>query len=133
MEVHEELRGVIDILSRIKHGLHGGKVLPMKVLVDLHAADVDEFRATLPRGNESTDGLTLAIEEHRLAFHVHRERLKRSLASRFRQTDGIEDAFRYRILRRGGLYFPLTSTGGRFRIRYRRDQGEDRQQCRNRQ
>lgn len=87
VKVHEELRRVIDILSRVKHGLHGGKILPVKVLVDLHAADVDELCATLPRGNESIDGLTLAIEEHRLAFHVHREGLKRSLASRFCQTD----------------------------------------------
>lgn len=87
VKVQEELRRVIDILSRVKHGLHGGKILPVKVLIDLHAADVDELRATPPRDNESIDGLTLVIEEHRLAFHVHREGLERSLATRFRQTD----------------------------------------------
>lgn len=85
VKVHEELRCVIDVLSRVKHGLYRGKILSVKVLVDLHAADVDKLRATPPRSNESIDGLALTIEEHCLAFHVHRERLKRSLASRFRQ------------------------------------------------
>jgi hypothetical protein len=45
LEGFEEVRGIFDIARRVEHFAQGVKVGAVKMVIDLHAADVDEFRA----------------------------------------------------------------------------------------
>jgi len=57
----EELRGIFDVLARIEHRLDGSKPMAMKIMIDLHAADIDEprapFRAASKRRMAAGDSL----------------------------------------------------------------------------
>ena len=48
VQIAEDARGVFHVAPRVEHGFDGGEMLPMEVLVDLHAADVNENGAALP-------------------------------------------------------------------------------------
>lgn len=60
-------------------------MLPMEVLVDLHAADVDENGAALPGALKAFERLLEPVEVIGLAFDIHGIGLKTSLAPRLRQ------------------------------------------------
>lgn len=129
VEVRQEFCRVFDIGPRLEHGRDRGEILTMIMLVDLHAADIDEPRTTLPCRLESLQGLIARHGEDSPSLDVERIGLERSLSARFRQADGIQDPFRYAIFRRRRMNFPFTGARGCRSFRYRRDQAERRQKC----
>lgn len=85
MQIAEEARGVFHIARRVEHGFDGGKVLPMEVLVDLHAADVNENGAAFPGALKAFKRLLEPVEVIGFAFDIHGIGLKAPLAPRLRQ------------------------------------------------
>lgn len=60
-------------------------MLSMEVLVDLHAADVNENGSALPGALETLERLLEPVEVIGLAFDIHGIGLKASLAPRLRK------------------------------------------------
>lgn len=119
MEVAKELRRVFHIAVRIKHGGDGCKILSVKILIDLHAADVDQLCAALFCRREGLQSSVLGPGEKRPAFDIECVRIERSLAPRLRQADRIEDPFRYPVFRRRRLDLPFAKASGAAVWRYR--------------
>lgn len=102
-------------------------MLSVEVLVDLHAADVDEDRAAFPRTLESLKRFLQFIEVIGFAFDIHGEGLKAALAPRLGETDRIEDAFGYAELGCGRTDGALTGPKACRCLRRKADQGERRE------
>ena len=97
----EEPGGVIDVQRRVEHGAHGFELVAMIVVVDLHAADVDQLHALRRRGPEDAQRLGQRLGEYRLACDVHGVRLQRAALAALGQADRIEDADRHAMAHRG--------------------------------
>ena len=69
----EEACGVFDIAAWIKHRVEGSEFATVIVVIDLHAADVDELGATAFRHGEALQRLALTGGKERLSFDVERE------------------------------------------------------------
>src|SRR5664279_45142 len=54
----EKLRREINILMRVEHGLKGAEMTRMKMMIDLHAPDIDERRTAFPRFVEAAQRFT---------------------------------------------------------------------------
>lgn len=106
-------------------------MLTVIVMIDLHAAEIDQLRAAALRSLEGQNRLPLRTWIEHLALDVQRIRVQRSFASRLRQPDGIEYAFGYPVFGGRRLDLPFASpVGGRgLRCRYgQTQQAGDRQQ-----
>lgn len=64
----------------------------MEVIIDLHAAEVDQLGTARARLLEALQGLALAACEIGLALDVQCVRLQRPFTAGLRETDRIEDA-----------------------------------------
>lgn len=129
VQIAEETCCIFDVPAGIKHGLDGGEILPVEVLVDLHATHIDEHGTPLPCPLEGVQSLVQAIEIVGLSFDIHGVGRKTSLASGLCQTDRIEYAFRDAVFGSGGADCALTGSQARLCLRCRADQGE-RRDCR---
>lgn len=94
MQIAEEPSCIFHIAPRIEHRLNGTEMLPVEVLIDLHAAHIDQDRAAVPGALEGLQRFLKSFKVVGLAFDIHRVGLQASLAPRLRQTDGIKDALR---------------------------------------
>ena len=94
LQLDEKAGGVIDIEVGIEHFGYAGEVAAVIILVDLHAAEVDQFGATAFGVGKDAQRLGPARREHRLAVDVHGVRLKAAFLSGLGKADGIEDADR---------------------------------------
>lgn len=101
-------------------------MLPMEMLIDLHAAHIDQNRAVFSGVLESLQGVLQSVEIMRLALDVHGEGLQASLPSGLRQADRVEDALRDTIFGRCGTDGALTGSAIGSRFRGTADQGESR-------
>lgn len=86
-------------------------MLTVEMVIDLHAADVDQLGSSLPSSAEIGHRILDGTSEIGLAFDVHRERAQAALAARFRQTDRIEYPLRYSVFGGCRLYLPLAGSG----------------------
>lgn len=75
MQIAQKSRGIVDVLVRIEHLFGRGKILAMKVLVDLHAADVYELGATRFGGGELLKSSLFGRRKERFALNVQRVRV----------------------------------------------------------
>ena len=112
METGQEARRIVDVLTRIEHVLDAAKMRRVVVMVDLHAAQIDQ-RLALARGiGEGCEGLGPASREDRFSFYIQGVRLKAALVSGFRQAYGIEDAGGHAVAVGGAQDFRLARVGG---------------------
>ena len=74
----------------------------MEMVIDLHAAEVDQHCTLVLRRLESADCILRGLLEVGLALDIQGPGLQRSAAPCLRQPDGIEDALGNTILEGGG-------------------------------
>ena len=82
------------------------------MMVDLHAADVDQLRAARALGGEALQRLLEAGRMNGAPVDVHVPRAQRAGMAGFGQTDRIEDIERNAVLARGARHFLLAKLGG---------------------
>lgn len=99
----------------------------VEVLIDLHAADVNEDRAAFPRPLERLERFLQFIEVIGFTFDIHGEGLKAALAPRLGETHRIEYAFGDTELGGGRTDGALTGTKACRSLRRKADQGERRE------
>lgn len=85
VQIAQEARRIFHIAPRVEHGFDRGEMLSMEMLVDLHAADVDENGAALPGALKAFERLLEPVEVIGLALDIHGIGLKAPLAPRLRQ------------------------------------------------
>lgn len=100
----QELCSIGNVLCGVEHFGNRGKFTAVKMDVDLHAADVDQLRAAASGILHKLVSVRHGGRKIGLAFDVDGIGAERPLAACLRQTDRIEDAFRYPIMPCGGLY-----------------------------
>jgi len=122
VEIAQEPRRVFHVAAGVEHLLRGPEILTMVVLVDLHAADVDELRARSARHIDLPQGVLLGGWKEGLPFDVQRVRVEGSLAPRLGQAHGIEYALGDTVFECGGLNLHLAGAVRRFCARGRRRQ-----------
>ncbi|PHK46170.1 hypothetical protein VF13_11990 [Nostoc linckia z16] len=88
----QELGRVFDVQRRVEHRVEAGELVAVVVMVDLHAADVDQLLALGARGVELVQCLLLASAEEGAPMDVERVGLQRITPAAFGQTDRIEHA-----------------------------------------
>ncbi len=131
MQIAQEAGRILHVASWIEHRLYRAEVLAVEVLVDLHAADVDEHRAPFPRPLETVESFVQVFEIIGLSFDVHREWREAALPARLGQPNRIENALWNTILGSGSANCALTRAETGLRLRRKADQG-DRRDCRKR-
>lgn len=105
MQVAKKLGGVFNVAPRVQHLLRGGKILAVEVMIDLHATHIYELSALTPGCLEGLHGGHRVLREVGFALNVERPRVEATLASGFRQADGVQDPFWYLIFGSSRLYF----------------------------
>ena len=85
------------------------------MVVDLHAAEIDQRLAVTTGRLEGGKRLAPALREDSFSFYIHGVRLKAALPSRFGKTDGIENARGYAIAIGGTQDLRLARIGGGLR------------------
>lgn len=114
VEAGQEPGRVVDILARIEHVLDAAKMRCVVVVVDLHAAKIDQRLAVTPGRLEGGKRLAPALRENRFSLYIHGVRLKAAFPARFGKTDGIENARRHAIAIGGTQDLRLARVGGGF-------------------
>lgn len=94
MQAGQETGGVVDILVWVEHVAHAAEVFGVVVVVDLHAAKIDQFLA-FPLGNRKRGkGFAPALGEDCLSFYIQCVRLKAAFFPCFGKADRVEDTRR---------------------------------------
>lgn len=120
VEILKKLGGIFHVSSGIEHLLDGPEFGAMEVMVDLHTADIDQLDALAAGVVEDLDRTVTTGGKDCLALDIHGVGLKRSLASRLRQADGVQDALRNAVAGCSSAYLTLTGPCIRLRLRYTR-------------
>lgn len=81
------------------------------MVIDLHAAQIDQNGAASFGFLELADGVGLALGEDGAAFDIEGIWLQRSLAAGFGHTDGIENAKRHIMAAGGGNHLAFADIG----------------------
>ena len=84
----------------------------MIVVVDLHAAEVDQRLALVPRIGEGGKRFGPALREDRFSFYIQGIRLKAAFVSGLGQADGIEDTGGHAVAVGGAQDLGLARSGG---------------------
>lgn len=71
VETRKEGCRVFDVLARVEHFRRRRKLVAVEMVIDLHAAEVDQLGATRPRRLEGLQRLFLTPAEIGLALDVH--------------------------------------------------------------
>jgi len=112
METGQETRRIVDVLARVEHVLDAAEVRGMIVVVDLHAAEIDQRLALALRIGEGGKGFGTAPWEDRFSFYIQCVRLKAAFLARLGQADGIEDACGHAVAVGGAQDLGLAGIGG---------------------
>lgn len=112
MQAHQKARCVIDVAARVEHLLDAPEMLTVIAMVDLHAAQIDERRATPPRLLEGRDSLVPAPSKDRFSLYVQGVGLQAALLASFRKTHCVEYADGYVVAVRSTQDFRLTRVDG---------------------
>ncbi len=112
MEAGQEAGRVVDVLTRIEHVLDAAEMRCVVVVVDLHAAEIDQRLAVTPRCLEGCESLSPAPWEDSFSLYIHGVRLEAAFPAGFGEPDGIEDARRYAVAIGGTQDLWLARVGG---------------------
>ncbi len=82
------------------------------MVVDLHAAKIDQLRSVSPCLMKALDSGRGRWWKHGFSLYVQRVRLQRVSDPRFRQSHRIEDGKRHIVLQGGAMHFPFADVGG---------------------
>lgn len=108
-QVFQKLRGVINVLARVEHVHDGVEMTPVEMVVDLHAADVDELGAGFARLLEFQQGFLQSLRKVGWPFDIERIGVQRAAPPGLGQRDGIKDAERHPIFRRCARHLALAN------------------------
>jgi hypothetical protein len=92
MQPRQKSRRIIDVAARVEHLLDAAEILRMVMMVDLHAAEIDQLGAAPAGAFEGRNGVTGASGEHGFSFYVQGVGLKAAFPPGLGQANGIEDA-----------------------------------------
>ena len=112
METGQKAGRIVDVLARIEHVLDAAKMRCVVVMVDLHAAQIDQRLALAPGIGEGGKGLGPTFRKDCFSFYIQGVRLEAALVSGFRQANGIEDAGGHAIAVGGTQDLRLARVGG---------------------
>jgi len=112
MEAGQEARRVVDVLARVEHILDAAEMRGMIVMVDLHAAQIDQRLALALRIGEGGKRFGPALWEDRFSFYIQCIRLKAAFVAGLGQADGIKDAGGHAIAIGGAQDLGLAGIGG---------------------
>ena len=108
LQLLEKARGVIDVPGGIEHRPHRVELVAVIVVIDLHAAEIDELDAPVPHGIEVRHRVGHVPGKHRLAFSAQRIRVQRPSTPGLGQPYRIENAERNSIKPGRTRHFALT-------------------------
>ena len=83
----------------------------MERVVDLHAAEIDQLRASTFGDGEQGERILERIGIVRDPVHVHRQRSQRSSSAGFGHSNGIKNGKRQVVRSRGADHFAFTHRG----------------------
>lgn len=112
METDQEACRVVDVLARVEHVLDTAEMRGMIVVVDLHAAEIDQRLAFALGIGEGGKGFGTALREDSFSFYIQCIRLKAAFVARLGQADGIEDTGGYAIAVGGAQDLRFARIGG---------------------
>lgn len=132
VQAGQEARGVVDILVRVEHVVDAAEMITVIVVVDLHAAEVDQCLALASRVLERGERFAAAAWKDGFSFYIHGVRLKAALLSGLGQADRVEDARRHAVaiggaqdLRLAGIGGGVGGAGSETRYTYRRQRARE--------
>lgn len=112
METGQEARRIVDVLARVEHVFDAAKMRRVVVMVDLHAAQIDQRLALALCIGEGGKGFSAASRKDRFSFYIQCVGLKAAFLPGFGQADGIEDAGGHAIAIGGAQDLRLARVGG---------------------
>ena len=131
VKAHQELRRVVDIALRVEHLPDAVEVLAMVMMIDLHAAEIDQDLA-LPTGRlEGCNGGLRTSRKDGFSLYVQCVGLEAALVAGLRQADRVKDADGYAVAICGAQDFGLAGVRGARRI-YNRKARYTQCRCRDR-
>lgn len=83
MQAGQETGGVVDILVRVEHVVHAAKVFRVVVMIDLHAAKIDQFPTLPPSCRKRGKGLAAVFGKNGFSFYIQSIRLQAAFLARF--------------------------------------------------
>ena len=92
LQGQQETCRIINILFGIEHVAEAAEMLRVIVMVDLHAAEIDQRRATAAGRFESGDCCRPRCWKDRQSLNIQRIGLQAPLVAGLRQADRVEDA-----------------------------------------
>ena len=117
MQAGEKPCRIVHVLARVEHVSDAAKMRSVIVVVDLHAAEIDQCLAVAARPFKTRDCFIPAFGEYRFSFYIQGVRLQASFLACFGQADGVEDSGGDSITVGGAQDFGLAGVCGRFRRR----------------
>lgn len=111
MKAGQEARRIVDILTWVEHVLDAAKMRCVVVVVDLHAAQIDQGLALAPGIGEGGKGLGPASGKDCFSLYIQSVGLKAALVAGLRQANGIKDAGGNAIAVGGAQDFRLARVG----------------------
>lgn len=97
MKPGKKSRGVFDIGVRIKHCVHRPEFGTMIMMVDLHAAQINQAFSFRTGALELPDRLATAFCIDRSTLYIQSIRIERAFPSGLGQANGIQNAGRYAV------------------------------------
>lgn len=112
METGQETRRIVNVLARVEHVLDAAEMRGMIVMVDLHAAEIDQRLTLALRIGEGGKRFGPTPWKDRFSFYIQSVRLKAAFLAGLGQADGIEDAGGHAIAVGGAQDLGLAGIGG---------------------
>ena len=112
MQSGQEPRRIVDILARVEHVVDAAEMRGMIVVVDLHAAEIDQCLALASGIFERRQRLAAVSRKDRFSFYIQCVRLKTAFVAGLGQADGIEDAGGHAVAVGGAQDLGLAGIGG---------------------
>src|SRR5512138_3647166 len=110
LQLLQKARGVIDVLRGIEHRPHRTEFFGVVVMIDLHAAEIDQLGAFPSHGLEAGHRIVHIPGKYRLAFGAERVRVQRASAPGLGQADRVQDAERDAMKLRRARHLALART-----------------------
>lgn len=108
----QEACRIVDVLARIEHLLDAAKLACMIVMIDLHAAEVDQLRAALTRRLKGGEGFRPTFRKYSFSFYIQGIGLKAALLACLGEPDRVEDPDGYSIAISGAQDLRLAGISG---------------------
>lgn len=112
METGQETCRVVDILAGVEHVVDAAEMRGVVVMIDLHAAEIDQRLALAAGVGEGGKCLGSAFREDCFSFYVQSVRLKAAFLAGLCQANRVEDAGGYAVAVGGTQDLGLAGIGG---------------------